>query len=281
MSSVKQIAARWCPPALTPIARALLNQFGVRPEVELRGRYSTWQAALRESTGFDAPVIAQRVAEATATVLAGKAACERDSVTFEEMQWRWPMLAGMARQAARDRSALRVLDFGGALGGAFLTVRKFLGADVHLRWSVVEQPTFVQRAASLQFPPGIAFFDSIESAVSSCKPNLVIASGVLQCLAEPFDVLARLVQIGAGTLIVDRMPCSTEDRDIITVEHVAPSIYPAKFPTWLLVRDRIPAAVSHAYRELATFDAGDRLMFEGNVVEHRGWIFERSDCADA
>jgi len=241
----------------------------------LRGRYATWDAAQRVATGFDAPVIAQRVAEATAKVLQGEAACERDSVTFQEMQWRWPMLAGLARQAARDRGVLRVLDFGGALGGTFLLARKFLGAEVDLQWSVVEQPGFVERAASLPLPPEIEFFESIDAAVARGAPNLVMASGVLPYLVDPYDLLARLVRVGARTLIIDRVQCTSEGKEIITVERVSPKIYPASFPAWLMVPERISAAVRHAYREVAAFDCNERLMFEGQIIEHRGWIFER------
>jgi putative methyltransferase (TIGR04325 family) len=146
-----------------------------------------------------------------------------------------------------------------------------------MRWDIVEQPNYVHRAATLPLPPGIAFFDTIEAAVEDCAPNVVVASGVLQYVAEPLQVLERLVAIGPGTLIVDRMPCIEEERDAISVQRVAPAIYPASFPTWLFASERIPGVVNHAYRELARFDSGDRLIFEGRTIEHRGWIFERRD----
>ena len=275
MSSLKNLAVRWCPPALVPLVRKTLSAVGVRATIEFSGRFATWEDAQRVTTGYEAEVILNRVAEATMKVLRGEAAFERDAVTFERMIWPWPMLAAIGAQAARDQGELRVLDFGGALGGTYLVVRQFLGAKTNLRWNLVEQPHFVRRAAQLSLPPGIAFFDNVAEAIASMKPNVVLASGVLQCLPRPFEVLNQLVEIGAETLIIDRTPCLPGTQDLITVQSVPSDIFPASFPSWLFAKDRILNSVDRQYRAVASFETSDRLLFEYGLVAHRGWIFER------
>jgi putative methyltransferase (TIGR04325 family) len=269
----------WLPPALLPAAQHFLATSGLRDDGLFRGRCASWAAARAASTGYDTPRILERVSAAIGEVLAGHARFERDSVLLERPEWPWPALFALARQAALDGGRLRVIDFGGSLGSSFLAARPFLGGLAELRWHVVEQPAFVERARTMPFPAAVRFFTTIEAAAAGLAPNVVLASGVLHYLEHPFETLDALVALGAATLVVDRTPVIDELDDVLTVQHVPARIFDASYPCWLFSPDRIPMHTGDDYRLLAELPALDRLLFERRFVRHAGWLFERRTAA--
>ena len=279
-NALKRFAKMWCPPAIAHTARTTLDKIGITSSHRLVGPYASWQEAERVSTTYAAPVILDRVAASTAKLLRGEAVYERDSVTFDEIEWPWSLLAALGRQAAIDGGTLRVLDVGGSLGGTFVIARRFLDHRIQMSWRVVEQSHFVARAAQLAMPPGISFFSSVTSATESFIPNVVLASGVLQVLSHPHDALKELLSIGANTLIIDRTPCIDSPEDVLTVQQVPAKIFPASYPNWLFSRQRLLGEVKMHYREVASFDLGEQLMFKSHLIVHTGWVFERNQALD-
>ena len=71
-------------------------------------------------------------------------AFERDGVVFDQPDYNFPLLACLLRVATESGNRLRVLDFGGSLGSTYFQCRPFLGGVSELRWTVVEQPQFVE-----------------------------------------------------------------------------------------------------------------------------------------
>src|SRR5262245_37179159 len=116
--------------------------------VWFRGDFSTWADARSLSTGYDAPDILEKVRRSTLAVVSGSAAFERDSVAFENTEYSLPLLACLLYVATRSANRLDVLDFGGSLGSSYWQNRKLLTHLDHLRWSVVEQPHFVEVGAA-------------------------------------------------------------------------------------------------------------------------------------
>src|SRR5690242_10882804 len=108
------------------------------------GNYSTWSEARDASSGYDSPSILEHVTSAMLKVVKGKAAYERDSVTFDRVSYPYPLLAALLRVASISNGFLSVLDFGGSLGSSYMQCRDFLACIENLRWSVVEQNAFVE-----------------------------------------------------------------------------------------------------------------------------------------
>jgi putative methyltransferase (TIGR04325 family) len=189
---------------------------------------------VRQSTGYDQQLILDRVTEATNTVLRGEAAFERDSITFANPEFRWPVIAGLLSVAARE-SELRVLDFGGSLGSTFWQHRPLLDG-VEVRWAVVEQENFVNEGRKLD-QQDVSFFESIDAAVREISPNVILISSVLQYMPDPGKILQELLSAQANTLIIDRTPMSDSVANIACIQVVPPSIYPASYPAWILSRD--------------------------------------------
>ena len=228
----RRLARDLLPPALVravsrPAAGALRFEDG----------YADWAAAAAASTGYDESGILARIRAATDDVVAGRAAFERDGVTFGTYEYRWPVVGGLLLSAARNGGRLAVLDFGGSLGSTYRQYRPLL-AGTEVQWGVVEQPAFV--AAGREYEDGsLSFFASIDECLSAVRPDVVLLSSVLQYLADPHDTLRRLGACGAHVLIIDRTPMTDGPDDIATLQIVPPTIYDASYPAWLLSGSRL------------------------------------------
>jgi putative methyltransferase (TIGR04325 family) len=195
--SVKDRLRRWAPPD----AIALLRR-GIR----FKGKYAAWSEAEAHATGYQAQTILDRAIIAAEAVRSGRAAWDRDGVTFAVPLYPYPMLAGLALAAARAQGRLSVLDFGGALGSSYFQCRPWLKRlDGHL-WAVVEQEHFVATGRRRFESRELRFVSSIGEAVNIAAPNVALLSSVLQFLPEPARMLAELADAWLPTIIIDRTP---------------------------------------------------------------------------
>lgn len=228
------------------VARPLARRFlGVR----YTGSYATWAEAQRASRGYDAPDILEQVLAAARVVRDGKAAYERDGVTFQEPAYRWPLLAALLAEAARHDGRLRVLDFGGSLASVYFQHRALLRGLKELRWAVVEQAAFVE-AGRREFANEELTFHPTLAEAAAMGPHVILFSGVLGWIAEPHAMLAETIALEPPAIILDRTPMTGDARDVAKVQRVPASIYRASYPCWFLSRARVLAHFPGKY-ELA------------------------------
>lgn len=242
------IAKDWLPPLL---ARQLRRFSHLGRGMTFEGPFATWDEAMNHSTGYDSDQILERVLSATLKVKHGKAVFERDAVLFEEIQYSWPITSGLLLTAAREGGRLSVLDFGGSLGSIYYQNRKFLQGLSDLRWSVVEQPHFVEAGRKLIQDDQLKFYPTIAQCVDAEKPNVVLLSSVIQYLEDPYAVLDELMRSGVGTILVDRTSFHDGENDLIAVQKVGDSIYPASYPLRILSKQNIINYLSESYDLLA------------------------------
>ena len=126
-----RLAKDWLPPALLRQWRKIHGG-----GITFEGPFATWDEAVGMSSGYDSQQILDKVLAATLKVKYGVAPYERDSVLFDEVQYSWPVTAGLMWVAARNGGRLSVLDFGGSLGSSYFQNREFLEGIPDLRWSV-------------------------------------------------------------------------------------------------------------------------------------------------
>ena len=181
---LKALARALLPPIVADLARRHIAP-------AWSGDYASWAEALAASSGYDAPAILDRVEAAALKVKRGEAVHERDSVVFDAIEYSWPLLSGLLWAAARD-GRLDVVDFGGALGSTYAQNRHFLQPLPSLRWSVVEQPHFVERGRRSFQDERLRFYESLEACLTENTPNVLVLSSVLQYLERPYDLLAGL-----------------------------------------------------------------------------------------
>ena len=244
--------------------------------IQFRGNYSDWASAEQHAEGYDAAQILEKVRQATHKVIRGEAACERDSVLFDRVPYPLPLIAILLRAALENNGSLNVLDFGGALGSSYFQCRDFLTQVLPLRWCVVEQLNYVE-CGRREFENDIlGFFDSIESAASAARPQVILASGVLQYMPNPDQILGHFAQTCADYIVIDRTPFSLSGKQIISVQTVPESINRSSYPLWLFNADRLRAPLMDGYEEVANFDAVDGVLGVGDLgAQFRGLVFQK------
>jgi putative methyltransferase (TIGR04325 family) len=241
------------------------------------GDYHSWEDAERASTGYADGEILARTRAAMLKVRNGEAAFERDSVTFQVTEHRFPLLAGLLRAAIAGGGRLSVVDFGGALGSTYFQCRGFLSALEELRWSVIEQPGHVACGQTEFADDHIRFYLSIEDCLQAEQPNLLLTSAVVQYLPRPYAVLDDLLRQGFEHVIVDRLSFLRRNQDRLTVETVPEVIYRASYPAWFLSETRFRQIVSEAgYALVADFAALDTCAPDDERAYYKGFVLERT-----
>jgi len=234
MTWIKSYAMDWLPPVLVRWLRKARGG-----AICFKGNFDTWDEATALCTGYDAESILAKVLAATLKVKSGAAAFERDSVLFDEMEYTWPVLAGLMWAAARNGGRLNVLDFGGALGSSYFQNREFLQTLSEVHWNVVEQEHYVAEGQANIQNDQLRFYRTIEDCLVVNQPNVVLLSSVLQYLESPFEIMKQLTVTGAACLLIDRTPFSDGDTDRILVQEVPPSIYKASYPMWVFSHQKL------------------------------------------
>lgn len=230
------------PASRSDLVRRVLGR--PRPRREPRDRIAfedlagNWTEAQERATGHGTSQMLRRVFRASFDVAEGRAVHERDSVTFDRIDYAWPVLAALLWSAARHDGRVRVLDLGGSLGTSYRQNRRFLADIPEVSWAIVEQPQFVAAGRKHFEDEVLTFHDTVEAA-SATRPDVALLSGSLQYLDDPWAALGALSETGVTTLIIDRTPVHVGEADRITLQHVPPSIYPATYPAWIFSRQKL------------------------------------------
>lgn len=268
------MATDWLPPVLLRQLRRLSR---IGRGITFEGPFATWDEAAENSSGYDGPQILEKVLAATLKVKRGEAVFERDSVLFDEVQYSWPVTAGLLWAAAREGGRLSVLDFGGSLGSSYFQNCKFLEGMQDVRWSVVEQARFVEAGRQHIQDERLVFYPTIAECVAAEKPNVVLLSSVLQYLDDPYAVLDELMRSGTEVILVDRTSFHDGEKDFIAVQKVGEAIYPASYPLWIFSKNNFMNHLTEHF-ELVTewlspegfvgFSSG-RFSFNGMVMQRK------------
>jgi putative methyltransferase (TIGR04325 family) len=244
-----------------------------RSSIHFEGPFESWEAAAAKSTGYDADDILAGVLEATLKVKRGEAAFERDSVLFDDIDYRWPVTAGLMWAAARSNGRLDVLDFGGSLGSVYFQHARLLSALADVRWNIVEQPHFARAGRAELQDERLRFYDSIAECLQEASPNVLLISGVLQSLADPEPVMAEFRAVGAAVVIVDKTFVNPSTRHRIYVQHVPASIYRASYPVRSLSESALIENFGPTYRLECAFDSADAPPVVQIGSQFKGFLF--------
>jgi len=239
------------------------------------GKFSSWDDAVQWSTGYQDEKILGKVLEATKKVRSGEVAFERDSVTFNEIQYSWPVLSALMWAAAANRGCLKVLDFGGALGSSYYQNIKFFSELSSLKWNVVEQEHYVDCGNSFA-DPSLKFYKSIKGCLSQGAVDVALFSGVLDVIDDPYIYLKQIVDEGIKAVIIDRSAFLSEPYDLgvdeFVVQVVKPPIYGATLPFRHLSCIKLKQFLAGAgYTVVESFDSiggrGDGWVFRGLIAK--------------
>src|SRR5262249_19183761 len=100
--------------------------------------------------------------------------------------------------------------------------------------------------------------------------DVVACYSALQYLPDPVAGVRALASVGAGAIVLDRMPYVTGGRAEVTLQHVDTRIYEAALPSWLLDERDVGGAIEAGrYRLAQRFEYPQvytrRAVFAGHV----------------
>jgi putative methyltransferase (TIGR04325 family) len=219
------------------------------------GRFDNWLQAKGTMSGYQDPKIAATVAAAAQKVLSGSAVYERDSVTFNQREFSFPLATALLWIASQTPGRLRVLDFGGGLGTSYFQNLPFLNRVPDLEWYIVEQPSFVEQARVGFEGQRLKFFSNLNACLQASKPQFALLSSSLQYVEKPYEVLREIVEANIEVVMVDRTLFSSEASDYATLQHVSENIFPAVIPTWVFSQQRFVEYMQKSYHLVAEFPA--------------------------
>lgn len=265
------------PPFLVTFARGLRRRLRGEQLAGFFGDYSTWAEASDASTGYDSELILEKTTAALLMIRNGEAAYERDAVLFDEIEYSWPLAAGLLRAAALGPGGLDVLDYGGSLGSTYFQNRSLLRGVEPLHWSIIEQPAHVEIGRREFATEELSFYPDLDAYRVEHTPTVIVLGSVLQYLPEPHAIFARLAALPCDHIVIDRTPFTDGEADRICVQQLEPYIYDATYPAWLLGLDGFLARVSAlGFEVVAQFPAIDTHDNGPVAVTFRGMLLERT-----
>jgi len=240
------------------------------------GDYPDWQTASSKCDNYSAPVILEKVKSATLKVKSDQAVYERDSVLFAEIEYSWPLLAGLMWIAAKTKGRLYVTDFGGALGSSFFQNRIFLNSLKDVQWNVVEQPSFVTCGNQFIAEGPLQFFHSVTDCLAkSGEQDVLLLSCVLPYLDNPAKVLGDFIQNRFPYIIIDNTYFNYERRDRICIQRVPPEIYEASYPCWFLDYEKTRKMLEKEYTIVAEYKNDSVIRLDSRKIQYQGLILKR------
>lgn len=268
LSAINRFAKNWLPPIVTKMLqkwRGGGNRFD--------GDFQSWEAASARCTGYDAEHILAKVLEATLKVKRGEAAFERDSVLFDEIEYVWPVTAGLMWAAASNGGKLHVLDFGGALGSSYFQNRKLLEDLPEVRWNVVEQAHYVDAGQKYIQDKSLRFYPSIDACLDEMKPDVILLSSVLQYIKNPFELLKEAMNTGARYIIIDRTPFSRGNIDRLCLQYVSAEIFESTLACWIFSSEKIVQTLSREFELI--FGLSNDNQLDGVDINLMGGLWRR------
>ncbi|MCK6382139.1 MAG: methyltransferase, TIGR04325 family [Leptospiraceae bacterium] len=117
----------------------------------------------------------------------------------------------------KENETTRVIDFGGACGAHYYSVKAMLRNKCKLCWTVVETPTMVEYGREFRNKELRFSTDLCEATNERQKVDILHTSGTLQCVENPREYLKKIINIGATWLMFNRLGVNRKNRDVITI----------------------------------------------------------------
>ena len=163
---------------------------------------------------------------------------------------------------------LNVIDFGGAAGAHYFTIRALLPSEYQLRWVVVETPAMAAGGAKHLANDELSFTAKLQEAEATLGHiDLLHSSGTLQCLPDPIEQLRAMVLLPADHILLGRLALTTGDRPLYGVHGSSlsqhgPGVLPEGFvndcrfriPIVYAPETRLRSVIAEHYRVVSSFE---------------------------
>ena len=203
-----------------------------------KGDFPNWQASAKGCRSDSVVNQNHAYEHAIGEVLAGKALFERDGLLQFQPATCWPLIYAIQQIRSLGIDAPVLLDFGGGMASVFFQHRQWLTQFPNLRWHVVELNEVVDSAKRRINISNLEFFRSVDDALVSGQPNLILASGIYPMIEDPQKLHRQFADLNPQWLFIDRVPWTNDrGRNLITRQRVPKSIYLSESPFWFFDRN--------------------------------------------
>ncbi|MBT3069776.1 methyltransferase, TIGR04325 family [Rhodomicrobium sp. Az07] len=254
----KQFFKSITPPILVDIARDWRRAPAGAGGFE--GPFGDWNAAVANSTGWDAPVITEKTRDISRAVRDGNIRFQQDTIARNSVVYSSAILAFLVMAIQESNGAVDILDFGGSLGTNYIQNRAIIANAVsehRCNWVIVERPDIVRIGRDEFERDGVRFFETLDEASATLGrlPASVLFSGSLQYLDAPMSIIDRLVASDVRIIGIDRLLMSEQPEHEIFVQRPDPEkYYSASYPVWAISRKRFAEEMSsRGYALIAEF----------------------------
>lgn len=239
------------------------------------GRYKTWEDALKETTGYNAEAVLERVRESALKVKNGEAVYERDAIIYDSVQVQFPLLSTLLWVASQNNNRLSIIDYGGSLGTSYRQNYRFIKHLNHIEWKIIEQKVFVDEGRKNFENEHLSFYYDLKECLQSFneQPQLIMFSNSLAYLQEPYTILNAVVNSGISNLLLDLTPFIDEPNDRLTIQKVPPVFYKASYPAWFFSRLKMYAFLGKYYEHVFDFNRGEKINLSFQEVEYTGCLW--------
>ncbi|WP_158263463.1 methyltransferase, TIGR04325 family [Aliiruegeria haliotis] len=149
-----------------------------------------------------------------------------EAISFERMcrvaPWDYPILFWLQKQL---RPGMNLLDAGGHMGTKYIAFRDLVALD-QVTWTVTDLPAIVSAARTAQgrgsLPASIRFADSPAQVAA---PDLLLASGLLQYLDQPFGGFVDALPKRPPLILLNKVAL-WDAREVVTLERIGPARVP-------------------------------------------------------
>ena len=275
MNRLKEHLKLFVPPIMLAAARKIRLLGKPRPDFE--GPYSSWEDAVANADGWDAPAILEKTLDRSLKMRDGLIEFQQDTVILDRVVYSEAILAFLAIASAMNGGKIDIVDFGGSLGTNFAQNRRVLRPFIDrgkCTWNVVERPPTADLGRKHFQDENLQFFGNLgELKARLLKiPTSFLFTGSLQCVDEPFSLLNWVIDCGVNLIAFDRLLVSPKAQDEVFVQRPNPEIYyRAAYPVRCFSRSRfLEMMVSKGFVLVEEFTKSPGAQFD-----HCGMIFAR------
>ena len=186
------------------------------------------------------------------------------------------MLFSISQERFSNGEPIRVLDVGGAGADYFYQFQEF-APHINFDWTVLETPALAE-AMSNEFGRNLTdlrWLDSIEHTDEIY--DVVLCSGVLQCVEKPFELLEPLAK-KSKFLIINRIPLVESPEHFFAVQNIITNGKRASYPVHFFGEKAFLTELSqHGDVEMKWLVIEDQPVIKRKAWPHHGLVL-RVNC---
>lgn len=234
---------------------------------EITGEYKSFREAVADSGTYDNEEYAQCCFKAYENEVVKK--------TWPVLPYDWPFLSNLALVLGRCQR-LSVLDIGGASANYYFKLKGVLGKEAIQRWIVVENKKVVERMKkeSVDF---VEYADRFDPAWNANTVNLILISGTLQYLEEPFKTLEWVASIRSDFICVNKS--ILWDKPTRLAKQITPDAGRSSRPIWIFNEQGVKQKFKELnYRLLNEYENTELMTYlpAHGTLFYKGLFFEKN-----